>query len=125
MGSTAVLDRAGPRSASPLARTLRERIPSYLERHFASPDLTAASVARAHGISERYLYAVLASLDISLGEWVRNRRLAAAAADLQDPGPTVSAVAHRWGFADHAHFSRLFRARYGMTPTDWRQGRSL
>jgi AraC-like DNA-binding protein len=109
-------------AVEPLARTLRVRIPAYLERNFASPELTAESVARAHGISERYLYSVLASVGISLGEWVRNRRLAAAAEDLADPGTTVSAIAHRWGFADHAHFSHLFRARYGMTPTDWRQG---
>jgi AraC-like DNA-binding protein len=110
------------RAAEPLARTLKVRIPAYLERHFASPELTAESVARAHGISERYLYSVLASAGISLGEWVRNRRLAAARDDLADPSLSVATIAHRWGFADHAHFSRLFRARYGMTPTDWRHG---
>ncbi|MFF3950157.1 helix-turn-helix domain-containing protein, partial [Streptomyces sp. NPDC001902] len=29
--------------------------------------------------------------------------------------------AHRWGFASHAHFSRTFRAVYGLSPAEWRQ----
>ncbi|MFI0468320.1 helix-turn-helix domain-containing protein [Saccharopolyspora sp. 5N102] len=28
----------------------------------------------------------------------------------------VHAVAARWGFTDSAHFSRVFRAAYGMSP---------
>ncbi|MFF2198440.1 AraC family transcriptional regulator, partial [Streptomyces sp. NPDC058157] len=28
-------------------------------------------------------------------------------------------VAQRWGFVSPSHFSRAFRAAYGMTPREW------
>lgn len=40
----------------------------------------------------------------------RGRRLLAA------PGITISEVAARTGFADQAHFTRLFRREFGLTP---------
>ncbi|MDX2709753.1 helix-turn-helix domain-containing protein, partial [Streptomyces sp. PA03-6a] len=40
-------------------------------------------------------------------------------------GQTVAAIAHRWGFASHAHFSRTFRAVYGLSPAEWRQAGAL
>jgi AraC-like DNA-binding protein len=38
----------------------------------------------------------------------------------QAPSTTVAAIARRWGFADPTHFSRVFRAAYGMSPREWR-----
>ncbi|MFJ9520782.1 AraC family transcriptional regulator [Kitasatospora sp. NPDC101801] len=29
-------------------------------------------------------------------------------------------VARRWGFVNPAHFSRVFRAAYGVSPREWR-----
>ncbi|MEU4553698.1 helix-turn-helix domain-containing protein [Micromonospora violae] len=34
--------------------------------------------------------------------------------------PTTPAIAARWGFSDKAHFSRVFRARYGRSPQAYR-----
>jgi AraC-like DNA-binding protein len=33
----------------------------------------------------------------------------------------ISHIAHRWGFADLAHFSRLFKAAYGEAPSVYRR----
>jgi AraC-like DNA-binding protein len=30
-------------------------------------------------------------------------------------------IAQRWGFSNPTHFSRRFRATYGISPRDWRQ----
>jgi len=32
----------------------------------------------------------------------------------------VTAIAARWGFTDAAHFSRIFRAAFGNSPTGYR-----
>ncbi|MFD1713667.1 helix-turn-helix domain-containing protein [Amnibacterium flavum] len=107
------------------SQSLDARLLAYLERHFARQDLSAAELAAAHGISERTLYASLARNGIGLRRWLRERRLRAAAAMLVDPAwrtASISTIAHRWGFADHAHFSRTFRERYGVTPSDYRAG---
>ncbi|KAA1019651.1 helix-turn-helix domain-containing protein, partial [Pseudonocardia sp. EV170527-09] len=35
--------------------------------------------------------------------------------------PRTSAIAHRWGFSDTSHFSRSFKAAYGVPPSTWRE----
>jgi AraC-like DNA-binding protein len=112
------------RARGPLAATLGPRILEYLRLHVAERDLSPHRIARAHGISERYLYVVLSRMGVSLGDWIRHERVVGAAADLESPAGsflTIAAVAYRWGFADHAHFSRCFKAEYGLTPSEWRR----
>src|SRR6266567_2468113 len=48
--------------------------------------------------------------------------------DLRDPrwsARPVAAVGARWGYPDPAHFSRLFKANYGMGPRDYRASKGL
>lgn len=118
-------DSAGAPTRGPLGETLESRLMTYLELHYADPDLTVGAVAHAHGISERYVQLLLSRRGTTFGDWVRARRLAAAAAMLSDPTKrfvTISAVAARWGFADHSHFTRAFRVAYGVAPREWRDG---
>ena len=106
-----------------LGATLDLRVLEYLRLHVRDRGLSAARVAAAHGISERHLHTVLTRNGISLRSWLRDQRLAGAARTLSAPAGlslTIAAVAHRWGFADHAHFTREFHRRHGMTPTEWR-----
>jgi AraC-like DNA-binding protein len=45
------------------------------------------------------------------------------ARDLLDPalaGEPIGAIGARWGITNQAHFSRLFRARYEVTPSAYR-----
>jgi len=56
-------------------------------------------------------------------EWIREKRLDRCRRDLGDPAlasETVFSIAVRWGFTSQAHFSRLFRATYGVTPSELR-----
>lgn len=111
-------------AVEPMRGSLPLQIMEYLRAHLAEHDLSATRIARAHNISVRYLYAVLAREGISLGDWIRVHRLEQARNDLARPGSrgvTIAAIAHRWGFADPAHFSRVFKDAYGMTPRDWRE----
>ncbi|MEU6139486.1 helix-turn-helix domain-containing protein [Streptomyces sp. NPDC047081] len=103
--------------------TLGTRIVEYLRRHLAEPDLTPSSVAKAHHISVRQLYTVLAREGVSPGEWIRRHRLEGARGDLARQsagGDTIAAVARRWGFLDASRFGRLFKETYGMTPREFR-----
>ena len=48
------------------------------------------------------------------------RRLEHCRRDLEDPAlahETVLAIASRWGLRNPGHFSRLFHAAYGMSPS--------
>ncbi|MFD7288831.1 helix-turn-helix domain-containing protein [Streptomyces sp. NPDC059863] len=102
---------------------LRTRINTYIEQHLADPDLTPQTIADAHHISLRHLQQLLAEDDTSPAAWLRHRRLERCRFDLADPrlnARPIRAVAARWGFTDAAHFSRLFRAAYGIPPRDYR-----
>ncbi|MEV5798686.1 helix-turn-helix transcriptional regulator [Streptomyces collinus] len=58
----------------------------------------------------------------TVGGWIRLRRLERSRWDLLRPDAQsggVAAVARRWGFVSPSHFSRAFRAAYGMTPRQW------
>nr|WP_246098027.1 helix-turn-helix transcriptional regulator [Streptomyces botrytidirepellens] len=55
--------------------------------------------------------------------WIRHRRLERCRLALANPrlnARPIQAIATRWGFTDPAHFSRLFRAAYGIPPRDHR-----
>lgn len=110
-------------SRDPLHGTLANRILADMRAHLADPTLSPTSVAARLHISVRYLHRVLQRDGVRFGDWVRHRRLEGTRRNLADPAfatSTVGAVARRWGFADPTHFSKAFRAAYGMTPRDWR-----
>ena len=107
----------------PIENTLALRIMDFTRQHLTEHDLSAAKIARAHNISVRHLYTTLARSGISLGEWIRVRRLEGCRRDLARTGcssRTISFIAHQWGFGDATHFSRTFRDAYGMSPREWR-----
>jgi AraC-like DNA-binding protein len=103
--------------------TLQLRILEYVRAHLAEPGLSAAQIAAAHHISVRHLYNVLGEGGISLGDWIRARRLEGCRDDLSRPGlrfVTISSIARRSGFSDLSSFGRHFRAAYGLSPREWR-----
>ncbi|MFF7212797.1 helix-turn-helix domain-containing protein [Streptomyces sp. NPDC008238] len=109
-------------------RALLQHVRAYIRGHLDDPALSPASVAAAHHVSVRYLYQLFQDEPLTVGRWIRRLRLEACRRDLVRPefaGRTVAAIAHRWGFASHAHFSRTFRAVYGLSPAEWRQAGGL
>lgn len=123
---TLICHRTGQEAAGrePAAHTLALRVMSYVQDHLGDADLCAASIARAHHVSVRQLYAVLAKADITLGQWIRARRLEACRRDLagqEGRRLTIAAIARRWGFRDATHFGRAFKGAYGMSPREWRE----
>jgi AraC-like DNA-binding protein len=93
---------------------------------FQNPDLTVATVARREGISPRYLQYLLETSGTSFTARVNELRLQRALALLTDPracGRRISDVALEVGFSDISHFNRLFRSRFGDTPSGTRARR--
>ncbi|MFF5497300.1 helix-turn-helix domain-containing protein [Streptomyces aquilus] len=106
-----------PRLGGPSARLAMAR--SYIDRHLTDPGLSAERVAAAIGVSPRHLSRVFAPTGVTPARHILEQRLARAHEQLGDPGSrqlTVAEIAHRWGFAGQAHFTRVYRGRYGRTP---------
>ncbi len=97
---------------------------AWIEEHLADEGLRAEQIACAVGISERHLRRLFAGLDTTVADYVQGRRLDRAHEEMRLPacaGMTVAETAYRCGFASQAHFSRLFRQRFGLTPSQWQR----
>lgn len=104
-----------------LARDILRRI----ESDYADPELSPERVAKACGISKRYLQTLLAGSNTSFVQELNANRLDRAADLLIDPRASASSIAeiaYRTGFLDPGYFTRLFRKRFGITPRAWRAG---
>ncbi|MFE4002466.1 helix-turn-helix domain-containing protein [Nocardioides sp. YIM B13467] len=111
-----------PRSLGRRLSVLRDRVDAYIDAHLADPGLDARRVAGAHSVSLRQLQKAFEQDGEGVAGRIRTLRLERCAAALADPleKRTAAAVGARWGFPDPGHFSRVFRARYGQPPGEYR-----
>ncbi len=96
-----------------------------IDARLADPNLDAATVAAAAGVSVRYANAVLAQDDTSIMRLIQAKRLARCRKALEDPSQAhrmISEIAYGWGFTDMTHFGRRFKAAYRFSPSDCRRG---
>jgi AraC-like DNA-binding protein len=104
---------------------LLKSIQDHVLGHLGDEDLSPSTIAKAHGVSERKVHRAFEGFGVSLCEWIRRSRLDRCAVELRDPyqgDRTITEIAFRWGFSSSAHFSRLFRAEFGLTPRAYRGG---
>lgn len=119
--ATVLGDKNRPRES--LQSTLQALLTDYISAHWHERDLTVSRLAAAHHLSPRHVYRLLSAQGISLGDWLRERRLEACRDELARPGAatdSIASVGRRWGFLDATNFGRAFKAAYGLTPLEWR-----
>jgi AraC-like DNA-binding protein len=113
------------RRADPRTDALAE-VKEYIERNLANSRLDPAGIAAAHYMSTRRLHYLFEGAGTTVASWIKLRRLERCRRDLAEPAlgaATITQIAMRWGFTDSAHFSRAFKAAFGLTPSDYRRGR--
>lgn len=104
-------------------QALMQRIRTYIDENLASADLDPAQIAAAHFISTRHLHGIFQENGCTVSSLIRSRRLQQCHRDLLNPALAdrpVAAIAARWGFVDAAHFSRVFKAAHGLSPSEAR-----
>lgn len=108
-------------------QALLYRIHAFIDARLGNTGLSPQVVADAHHISMRYLHQLFHQQGITLGSWIRARRLEGCRRDLAEPllaSEPIGVIAARWGFIRPADFSRSFRAAYGISPRDYRGSRA-
>ncbi|MBP2313018.1 helix-turn-helix domain-containing protein [Azospirillum soli] len=109
----------------PAMRTNRlNSIKRYIEDNLANPELDAALIAQAAGLSRPTLYRLFEPMG-GVAAYVLQRRLSRAVADLMNPNERrrIVDIAHHWGFSSETAFSRAFRTAFGLSPRDARNAR--
>lgn len=112
-------------SRHPAARQRQQRhvhaVLRHIDRHLDQPLDLVALAAVAH-VSPFHFHRVFrAWTGENLGDYLSRRRLTLAACWLcNEPAASVLTLALRAGFASGKAFSRAFKARFGLSPSQWR-----
>ena len=108
----------GLASADDPIERLKQRLPARLRE-----DLTAETLAEIAGVSLRTLQRIFRErFDTSPMTWLMEARLLEAARLIRAGDDPVTKIAYRVGFKDPSHFTRRFKARFGVSPNEYRRG---
>lgn len=95
----------------------------FIESRLSDSELGLEVIASTLNVSTRTLYRAFRAHEVTVNEWIRKRRLDNCRAELIDPNlrhVPVSLVAANWGLIDAAHFSRMFKTQFGVSPKEYR-----
>ena len=112
---------------SSLTAARRGQIKRFIELHLRDTDLSAVTIAKALTLSPRYVRMVFAAENEHISAYVLRRRLEECAKQLRNRlwlGRSITETAFDWGFCSTAHFTRVFKQQFGVTPSDYRHARS-
>lgn len=100
-----------------------EAVKAYMRNKLGDTALSPASVALAFRISTRTMHKLFERGGVTFSQWLLSQRLDACAAALEaaEPAARIIDAALGAGFGDISYFNRRFKARFGMTPREWRR----
>jgi AraC-like DNA-binding protein len=90
-----------------------------IARELENPLLGVPFLCRELNVSRATVYRLFAEVG-GVQSYIRRSRLLAARLALQNSSVQIAMVAERFSLGEHAYFSRIFRAEFGMTPSEYR-----
>ncbi|MBO6527528.1 helix-turn-helix domain-containing protein [Erythrobacter sp.] len=98
------------------------RAQALINANIQDCDLSPEWIAATMGLSRARLYRIFTprgGIAASIRE-TRLRRCYTDLLSLRHAHEQLSQIAYRWGFSDPGHFSKVFKSRFGMSPTELR-----
>lgn len=103
-------------------RALLERLRTWVEVHYADPDVKVADMAKAALVDVRTLQRKLKSLlGLAPASLLQETRLEKARAMLLEDRRPIKDIAVRCGFATAQSFTKVFSQAEGLPPSQWRK----
>jgi AraC family transcriptional regulator len=97
-----------------------QRAIDYMEEHLLE-ELSIEDIAKQAHVSEFHFQRTFTILtDISVGEYLRRRRLTLAAQELSNTDSRILDIALKYGYDTPEAFSKAFRRQHGLTPSQAR-----
>lgn len=94
---------------------------NYMEERILE-DISMESIAKQANTSEFHFQRTFAILtDVSVGEYLRRRRLSLAAQELSNTDHKIIDLAYKYGYDTPEAFSKAFRRQHGITPSEARK----
>lgn len=96
-----------------------DRAADYIHKNYSYP-LTIPEVAGFAGVTRSQLFRIFKqTLGVSPQEYLIRIRLQNAVRLMRTTGLSVTEILYSCGFNDPSHFSRQFKLRYGVTPSEY------
>jgi len=124
-----IAERLAREMPEPLYQTVvLQRAKACVENNLGDPSFDPSRLAAAVGISVRRLQQLFQEKGIHVSDWIWRRRLEVSALRLADSGYAhlqLGTLAYGCGFGSQSHFSRRFKAHFGMTPNEYRHASKM
>lgn len=101
------------------------QVKTLIDQRLDSLTLTPQTLTRELGISSRQLYRLFEATGDSVCRYILRERIGRAAQAMRNPAykhRSITEICLLWGFADSAHFSKVFKKEMGCNPRDFRRG---
>lgn len=118
------LDMGNADDPKPLRVTQLHNSKKYIMANIQDQSLSPAVIAKAGGMSTRYLHWLFKATNETVNQYIFHQRLNLCARDLMNPHMKhrkLIDIAFFWGFLDASHFSKRFKQQYGMSPRFFRE----
>lgn len=98
-----------------------EKALQYIEAYYCDP-ITIQDIADNLNINRSYLHRLFKSFTgFSIQNYLLDYRIRQACILLRDTDLSVRVIAHSVSYADPLYFSRIFRQKMGMSPSEYRE----
>lgn len=98
------------------------KVKQYLKTNYMNYGLSLESVADLIGVSSSYLSVLFKKeAEINFIDYLTDLRISAAKELLKDPLRSAGEIAEKTGFESSSYFTRAFKRKTGMTPTEYRR----
>ena len=112
-------DKPKPSNSLHSENQIIQRAQQYISQHLREK-LTVPMVAKMIGVSPSYLTALFhKNLQISPGEYIRRLKLQESKQMIRENSMTFTQIAQALQYSTVHHFSRQFKEKFGITPTEY------
>lgn len=99
---------------------LMKRVMKVVNENYTDPDFNVEALSKMVGVSRAQLHRRIKEITgITTSEFLRNIRMEQAARLLKEGKINVTQVAYSVGYNNQTHFSTVFKAHFGMSPTEY------
>jgi len=99
-----------------------QRTMKYIEEKFENPELNIDDIAIELGVSRSSFFKKLKSLTgIAPVDFIKEIRIQRAVQLIEAGESNISQIAYTIGMNDPRYFSKCFKQKYGMTPSEYRE----
>jgi len=122
--TTAALELTLPEESEDRWRSDYEKMLQYVEQNLGEPDLSAEVLAERFFMSSRSVHRIFSNFGTTVASVIRDKRLESTRYMMLSQNhrtQSVSFIASQFGFSSLQVFSRAFSAKFGMSPTKYRE----